>query len=65
MSTAKELNSDFIKKHGKVPWDNIKGMRNRVAHGYGTINLNKVWDTATNDIETLHNYCQEILDSNN
>lgn len=62
---AKGLSPDFIKAHGKVPWDNIKGMRDRVAHGYGTINVNIVWDTATNDIKPLHDYCQEIIDNNN
>jgi uncharacterized protein with HEPN domain len=28
-----------------LPWRNIRGMRNRIAHGYFDINLDVVWDT--------------------
>jgi uncharacterized protein with HEPN domain len=37
--------SDFLDKHPEVPWRSMKGMRNRVAHGYFDINLDLVWDT--------------------
>jgi hypothetical protein len=30
---------------GQVPWRNMRGMRNRIAHGYFDINLDVVWDT--------------------
>ena len=36
---------DFINQHPDVPWRNMKGMRNRIAHGYFDIDLNIVWDT--------------------
>ena len=44
-----------------MPWKDIKGMRDWVAHGYGTIDLDKVWDTALNGITPLKNYCKYIL----
>ena len=28
-----------------VPWRSMRGMRNRIAHGYFDINLEVVWDT--------------------
>jgi len=28
-----------------VPWRNMRGMRNRMAHGYFDINLDVVWET--------------------
>lgn len=31
--------------HPAIPWRNIRGMRNRIAHGYFDINLDVVWDT--------------------
>jgi uncharacterized protein with HEPN domain len=37
--------SDLLDKHPEVPWRSMKGMRNRVAHGYFDINLDLVWDT--------------------
>lgn len=58
---AKNLSMDFLAKHDKMPWKNIKGMRDRVAHGYGSIDLKEIWRTATNDIEPLRKYCELIL----
>ena len=36
---------DFTEQHGQVPWKSMRGMRNRIAHGYFDINLDIVWDT--------------------
>lgn len=41
--------------------EDIKGMRDWVAHGYGTIDWSDVWNTATKDIAPLRLYCEEIL----
>jgi uncharacterized protein with HEPN domain len=35
----------FAESHPEVPWRNMRGMRNRIAHGYFEINLDVVWDT--------------------
>lgn len=35
----------FAGQHPQVPWRSMKGMRNRIAHGYFEINLETVWDT--------------------
>lgn len=32
-------------QHALVPWRSMKGMRNRIAHGYFEINLETVWET--------------------
>jgi uncharacterized protein with HEPN domain len=37
--------AEFAQVHVKVPWHNMRGMRNRIAHGYFDINLDVVWDT--------------------
>ena len=36
---------DFTQAHAQIPWRNMRGMRNRIAHGYFDINLDVVWDT--------------------
>jgi uncharacterized protein with HEPN domain len=36
---------EFIARNPDVPWRNIKGMRNRITHGYFDIDLDVVWDT--------------------
>ncbi len=35
--------SKFLDQHPGVPWRSMKGMRNRIAHGYFDIDLDVVW----------------------
>ncbi len=37
--------AEFALTHPDVPWRGMRGMRNRIAHGYFDINLDVVWDT--------------------
>lgn len=61
----KRFSSDFISEHDGVPWDKIKGMRDIIAHGYGTIRLEDVYRTTIMDIELLELYCKEIINKKN
>ena len=36
---------EIIQAHPEVPWRAMRGMRNRIAHGYFDINLQVVWQT--------------------
>ena len=45
--------SDFLSKHPEVPWSSMKGMRNRLAHGYFDINLEVVWETVSHALPSL------------
>lgn len=44
---------DFATAHAQVPWRNMRGMRNRIAHGYFDINLALVWDTVKTALPPL------------
>jgi len=35
----------FADQHADIPWRSMRGMRNRIAHGYFDIDLAVVWDT--------------------
>ena len=37
--------ADFTQAHTEVPWRYMRGMRNRMAHGYFDIDLDMVWNT--------------------
>jgi uncharacterized protein with HEPN domain len=43
----------FADAHPEVPWRNMRGMRNRIAHGYFDINLDVVWDTVQTALPDL------------
>lgn len=58
---ANGLSVDFTKEHNKIPWKQIVGMRNKIVHGYDTVNLEIVWNTANESIPELKEYCKNIL----
>lgn len=43
----------FVADHADVPWMNMKGMRNRIAHGYFELDLNVVWATVQSAVPAL------------
>ena len=49
---------EFLDEHPDIPWKAIKGMRNRLAHGYFDVNLEMVWETVRSALppleKTLH-----------
>jgi uncharacterized protein with HEPN domain len=44
---------DFILQHPEIPWRNMRGMRNRIAHGYFSVDLNVIWDTVQTALPAL------------
>src|SRR4051812_17998711 len=46
-------NPEFPVDHPEIPWQNIQGLRNRIAHGYFDIDLDIVWDTANASLPEL------------
>ena len=45
----------------RVQWGPIKCMRNLVAHNYGSMSREIIWETATTDIPALKRFCEEQL----
>ena len=63
---ARHLSDDFLEKVKEIPWKQIKGQRNIIAHGYDTgVDFSKVWDMITEDIPPLREFCARILQENN
>ena len=44
---------EFADAHSTIPWRNMRGMRNRIAHGYFDINLDVVWSTVQTALPEL------------
>lgn len=63
---VKKLSKSFINADKKMPWKEIKGMRDIFAHGYSTMNKEMIWNTSIDDIPVLKNHVFKILnDSKN
>ena len=48
-----EKHAEYTQAHGDIPWRSMRGMRNRIAHGYFDINLEVVWTTVQTALPTL------------
>ena len=47
------LSAAFREEHPEIPWARIRGMRNRMIHGYDEIDMEIVWETVERDIPRL------------
>lgn len=45
-----------------IPWREVVGMRNRLIHGYDSIDLDVLWDTIEDDLPPLIDELERILD---
>jgi len=50
---VKHLSIALREKYSYVPWEDIAGMRDKLIHDYFGVDLQKVWDTAKEDIPVL------------
>ena len=50
---ARRVSQEFKETHPEVPWRRIVGLRNLLAHEYGDIQHERVWQIATKNIPAL------------
>jgi uncharacterized protein with HEPN domain len=50
---AGHVSSDTRQRCSQVPWPQISGMRNRLAHGYDFVDYDILWQTVTDDLPAL------------
>ena len=58
---AKRLPMGLRDEYPDVPWKNMAGMRDRIIHGYDTVDLQIVWDVVKVDIPRIRPRIQQIL----
>ncbi len=55
-----KLTDEFKAHYSSIPWRAMKGMRNRIVHEYGNVDLAVVYDTVKKDIPRLLCELKEI-----
>ena len=58
---VKRLSTDFREARSDVPWSNIAAMRDRLIHLYDDVDLQVVWDAATEDVPKLLSFVESFL----
>ncbi len=55
------LTPEFKRRYEEIPWQAIKGMRNRIVHEYGDVDMSIVYETITKDIPALYEKLESLL----
>jgi uncharacterized protein with HEPN domain len=58
---ARGISEEFRTQHPELPWKKMVGMRDRLIHGYYDVDLDVVWETATEDLPGLVAELEQIL----
>ena len=52
---------NFVEIHSHLPLKELRGLRNRIAHGYETVDAEKIWNIIYNDLDTLKENLTKII----
>ena len=58
---AARLTDGFKLRYKEFPWQAMRGMRNRIVHEYGDVDLTIVYDTATKDVSALYESLSKLI----
>lgn len=56
-----QMADTYKKQYSSVPWREIKDMRNRLIHGYFSVDYEIVWKSATQDLPVLKQQIEALL----
>ena len=57
---ARRLTDEYKAEYPQIPWGDVYGLRNRIVHDYGAVDLDIVYKALSKDIPFLY----EILSKN-
>lgn len=60
--TANSLSEQFTTTHIEIEWRNIIGLRNQIAHEYGSIDSKILWTVVDKNIPELYEYCKKVVE---
>jgi len=50
---AGRVSKEFVNANPQIPWREITGLRHKLIHDYFEVDLDIVWQTATNDVPNV------------
>ena len=56
-----KLDKDYIANYPDIPWNEMRGLRNKIVHDYEGVNLRLVWEIVSEDLPELKKQLEEIL----
>jgi uncharacterized protein with HEPN domain len=62
---AGHIPNEVIQAHPEIPWALMRGMRNRIVHGYYVVDPIIVWETCQNDLAPLDDLLKPLVKESN
>jgi len=59
--SARHLSDEYKTSHPEIPWHQVIALRNNVAHAYGHIDIEVLWETITEDFPALRAFCAKQI----
>ena len=59
---AKDISSETQTIYNNIPWQAIKGMRNKIVHDYENIDLAVLWGTIEKSLSELKTNLEKIIE---
>ncbi len=59
-NNIQRVDPEFAAQHREIPWQVVYTMRNRLSHGYDTIDFPIVWKTVREDLPNLYRLLKAI-----
>ncbi len=50
---ARKMTDEYKSRHTQIPWGDVYGLRNRIVHDYGMVDLHIIYSTLVKDIPEL------------
>ena len=60
---ANHLSDAFKQQYKCIPWNEMRGIRNLMAHQYHSVDFDIIWETSHGDIAALRQFCADYLNS--
>jgi uncharacterized protein with HEPN domain len=58
---ARRISESFRQAHPEIPWREIIGQRNILAHDYGDVDAELIWKAVTQDLPQLIGYLDSLV----
>jgi uncharacterized protein with HEPN domain len=58
---ARRVSEGFRQAHSEIPWRDLIGQRNVLAHDYGEIKQDRIWESATRHAPELIGMLEPLL----
>lgn len=59
---AGNLSDEYRQSTSEMPWRQIRGLRNIVAHSYGEVDFEEIFEIAHENIDELKTFCERELE---